>query len=290
MAVGKDAGEYNSNLSTGSWKALYEDGVNPDNFEVSWKFVDGTLTIKPAQLTITTPSATKVYDGTALTRPNGTVTGLVNGETATVTATGSQTAVGSSKNGYTIAWGTAKASNYEIVKENLGTLTVTAAGGGDNPGGGGGNPGVTPAGPTDPEVIPDEPTPTTEPDETIIPDEPTPTTLTWAVLNLISAIITALGALIALFRKKEEDENADEYEDDNRGKKMLAAKIAGALAGVAAPITFFLTEDMTNVPTLVDKWTVLMLAMLAVQVVAAIFNKKASKAPEADDAAEEAAN
>ena len=36
---------------------------------------------------ITTPSATKVSDGTALTAPNATIEGLVNGETATVTAT-----------------------------------------------------------------------------------------------------------------------------------------------------------------------------------------------------------
>ena len=71
---------------------------------------------------------------------------------------------------------------------------------------------------------------------------------------------------------------------------MLAAKIAGALAGVAAPITFFLTEDMSGVPTLIDKWTVLMAAMLAVQVVAAVFNKKASELDDDQEAAEESAN
>ena len=119
----------------------------------------------------------------------------------------------------------------------------------------------------------------------MIPDEPTPLAEgTWAVANLISAILTALGAIVALFRKKEEyDEYGDD--DDNRGRKMLAAKIAGALAGVAAPITFFLTEDMSLPMVMIDKWTVLMLIMLAVQVVAAVFNKKAS---ELDDDEEEA--
>ena len=113
---------------------------------------------------------------------------------------------------------------------------------------------------------------------------------------MISAIVTALGAVIALFRKKEdEDEDEDnmykeEDEDDNRGKKMLAAKIAGALAGVAAPITFFLTEDMSLPMAMIDKWTVLMVAMLAVQVVAAVFNKKAAETEDDQETAEEAAN
>ena len=65
---------------------------------------------------------------------------------------------------------------------------------------------------------------------------------------------------------------------------MLAAKIAGALAGIAAPITFLLTEDMSLPMIMIDKWTILMLIMLAVQIVAAIFNKKAS---ELDDEEEE---
>ncbi|MBR0468490.1 MAG: InlB B-repeat-containing protein, partial [Mogibacterium sp.] len=161
----------------------------------------------------------------------------------------------------------------------------------DNP------PGPPGPGPDNP-VIDDEPTPAApEPPATVIDDpEPPLAEGTWAVINLISAILTALGAIIALFRKKEEEDEdkenmyKEEDEDDNRGKKMLAAKIAGALAGVAAPITFFLTEDMSLPMALVDKWTVLMVAMLAVQVVAAVFNKKASELNDDDDAAEATAN
>ena len=52
------------------------------------------------------------------------ITGLVNGESATVTANGSQTEVGSSDNTYSINWGTTNKDNYEVT-ENLGTLTVT---------------------------------------------------------------------------------------------------------------------------------------------------------------------
>ena len=84
-----------------------------------------TFSIQKKELTITTGSASKPYDGAPLTCEETTIQGLVNGETATVTATGSQTEIGSSKNSYTIKWGTAKSSNYTIV-ETLGTLEVTA--------------------------------------------------------------------------------------------------------------------------------------------------------------------
>ena len=86
--------------------------------------VPGSITITPATLTVTTPSANKVYDGTPLTA-DGTISGFVNNETATFTTTGSQTEVGNSKNTYSIKWnGTAKSTNYQI-SEAVGTLTVT---------------------------------------------------------------------------------------------------------------------------------------------------------------------
>ena len=86
--------------------------------------VPGSITITPATLTVTTPNANKVYDGTPLTA-EGTISGFVNKETATFTTTGSQTEVGNSKNAYSIEWnGTAKSTNYQI-SETVGTLTVT---------------------------------------------------------------------------------------------------------------------------------------------------------------------
>ena len=89
------------------------------------KFVDGTIKVEPAKLTVTTPSASKPYDGNALTA-EGKASGFVNGEAATLKTTGSQTEVGSSVNGYELVWdGSAKAANY-TVEENLGTLTVSA--------------------------------------------------------------------------------------------------------------------------------------------------------------------
>ena len=94
--------------------------------------VAGTLTVEPTDLFITTPSATKPYDGTALTAafdPStgaGSISGLASNESITVTTTGSQTEVGESANTYTIDWGTTNPNNYEI-SDNLGVLKVTPA-------------------------------------------------------------------------------------------------------------------------------------------------------------------
>ena len=84
------------------------------------------IVMTPKALTVTTGSASKTYDGKALTKDEAGLEGLVNGETATVTAIGKRTKVGSSANTYRIKWGTAKAGNYRIV-EKLGTLTVKPA-------------------------------------------------------------------------------------------------------------------------------------------------------------------
>ena len=88
--------------------------------------VAGTLTVEPAELIVTTPSASKSYDGQALTATaSGWIQGFAAGETATASITGSQTEVGSSQNTYSIEWnGTAQRANYRII-EDLGTLEVT---------------------------------------------------------------------------------------------------------------------------------------------------------------------
>ena len=81
--------------------------------------------ITKAPLTVETQSDSKVYDGKPLTAP-GTVKGFVEGENAELQVTGTQTAVGSSKNTYKIVWTeTTKADNYQV-SETVGTLTVTA--------------------------------------------------------------------------------------------------------------------------------------------------------------------
>lgn len=84
-----------------------------------------TYTITPRDVTLTSGSAEKEYDGTALTNNTVTAEGFVNGEGATYTVTGTQTEVGSSENkfNYTLNSNT-KAGNYNITTQ-CGTLTVT---------------------------------------------------------------------------------------------------------------------------------------------------------------------
>lgn len=89
---------------------------------------EGILTIAKRSVLLTSQSATKTYDGSALTRPAVTITGdgFVPGELAKVEATGSITNVGSTPNAiqYTTT-GAFNPANYSIAL-SVGTLTVTA--------------------------------------------------------------------------------------------------------------------------------------------------------------------
>ena len=87
--------------------------------------VTRTYEITPKAYTVTTESAKKVYDGTALTA-GGKVEGIVSGETVEFTTTGSRTDEGTSKNTYSLKWnGSAIETNYKLAKESIGDLTVT---------------------------------------------------------------------------------------------------------------------------------------------------------------------
>jgi uncharacterized repeat protein (TIGR02543 family) len=83
-----------------------------ENYAIT--YVDGTLTVNRAPLTVTTESASRVYNGFTLTA-GGNITGFVNNETATFSVTGAQTETGSSTNTYSLVWdGTAQKTNYII--------------------------------------------------------------------------------------------------------------------------------------------------------------------------------
>ena len=120
----KDAGFYT--IPASEIRAALNVPEDP-NYKVTVYVRDGELTIPKAELTVTTGTDTKPYDGTPLVKEEASIEGLVQGETATIRATGSQIEVGSSSNGYAITWGTAKSTNYIVKTRNLGTLTVTAA-------------------------------------------------------------------------------------------------------------------------------------------------------------------
>ena len=133
-------------------------------------------------------------------------------------------------------------------------------------------------------VLPAAATPTTVAPATIV-DEPAPTTIVdepapkaaagyWALINLLCAIATALLSLIMLIRyfgkRKDEEELAAPATgemvtrdvDEQRGGLARIASLIPAIGGI---IAFVITEDMSLPMAMVDKWTVLMVIILAVQ-------------------------
>ncbi|MBP5270743.1 MAG: hypothetical protein ILO42_07290, partial [Clostridia bacterium] len=123
-----DAGVYSAVLLPDA-AVIKRDGKDvTDRYDV--RYVKGSIIIEPAEVTLTSGSGEKEYDGTPLTDSTVTVTGdgFAAGEGATYNVTGSQTKVGgtSGNNTFTYALneGT-KAGNYEITTV-CGTLTVKA--------------------------------------------------------------------------------------------------------------------------------------------------------------------
>ena len=115
---------------------LDEDGSEVDNFvdvKTITVIIEGqngytgkverSYEIRKIDLTVTTESASKVYNGSPLTA-SGKVEGLVEGD-ATFTVTGTITNEGTETNTYELKWVGNKADNYNIT-ENLGKLTIIA--------------------------------------------------------------------------------------------------------------------------------------------------------------------
>ncbi|MCR4654354.1 MAG: InlB B-repeat-containing protein, partial [Eubacterium sp.] len=142
-----------------------------NNFEAdAITVVEGTLTITPRTVVLTSGSATKAFDGTPITNYQIIVTGdgFVAGEGLLYNVTGAQTAVGSSDNtfGYTAQAGT-QLTNYQITVVP-GTLTITEG-------------AIVPINPPAPVPVPPQPnpqpnpvTPTTPEVIQLTPTVPTP--------------------------------------------------------------------------------------------------------------------
>ncbi len=86
----------------------------------------------------------------------------------------------------------------------------------------------------------------------------------WALLNLISAILTALIGIIALF-----------HED---------VRLKGLIPAAAAVIVFLLTEDMRLKMQLMDRWTLVMILILLVEAAVVLFSRKDDAEEEAEEA------
>ena len=126
IGSGVNAGSYELTLDPEKIKIV--DANNKDVSEMYARtLLPGKLIINKRSVLITSQSATKTYDGSALTRPAVTITGdgFVPGELAKAEATGSITKVGSTPNTiqYTTT-GAFNAANYSIAL-SVGTLTVT---------------------------------------------------------------------------------------------------------------------------------------------------------------------
>lgn len=127
VAKGTNVGTYKMGLDKGQFSNTSANFTNV-TFVVE---NDGSLTISPREVVLTSDSAEKSYDGTALTKneqSNVKVSGdgFAKGEGASFDITGSQTDAGSSKNTftYTLNEGT-QSANYEITQFE-GDLTVNA--------------------------------------------------------------------------------------------------------------------------------------------------------------------
>lgn len=323
--VGDDGfveGEVSEVKATGSVTTVAEGKVtNTITFTKGEKFKDsnyaitkteGTLTITPATLTITTKSASKTYDGSDLTEPNGySIAGLVKGETVNFSITGRQKEVGSSDNTYVIDWdkSTAKQGNYKIVN-NLGKLTVEARKGGGSSGGsssGGSSSTPTPA----PEQAP---TPTPVP--VIVPAAPAPAPTR---VRRVAPAATATPAptakpteTIAESEPPKAESEPEVIEDEEtplapmaNGKwalvnlvlmilTVLASllmllgvigkkrgrnnksfwRIASLIPAIGALAAFVLTENMKLPMAMVDRWTLLMVIIAVLQLIVAAMSKK----------------
>ena len=103
----------------------------------------------------------------------------------------------------------------------------------------------------------------------------------WALINLLAAIGTGLMSLILLigcFGRKEDEED----EDAETVNRKRGVRIASLIPAVGAAIAFILTENMTLKMQLTDRWTIMMLIILAIQFVVALLAKSSRDEEEKD--------
>lgn len=129
----------------------------------------------------------------------------------------------------------------------------------------------------------------TEPEAVKIEEEEVPLASgkSWALLNLILAILTVVVSVVLLvgyfFGKKKDQEEDDEvqaYQDEEQQEELKRkglARILSILPAVVSVIFFILTENMRNPMIFVDKWTLWMVVFAIANVALAILSKKTRK-------------
>ena len=270
-----------------------------------------TYEITKRSVTLTSATASKTYDGQALTSTSITVSGdgFVKGEGATYNVTGTQTEVGNSANSFEYKLNeNTLASNYDITKV-VGTLTVTRN---TTPV----TPAPTPTTPSVPPVVQRVvPTPTPVPEEKVeeeqtskaepkeeekVEEDYTPKATQeyyWALINLICAIVTVLFGLLLLISKRHKDEDDEEEDDETKQqattnedeeqeqekKRGLFTRVLAVLIAIVSVVFFLVTEDMSLAWTWTDQWTIWMVVIGLVQIVVFFVGRKWKNVDNDDD-------
>ena len=206
---------------------VYVKATNPNYLET--QVAEGKVIINKRDITFTAGSSNKVYDGNPLMNDSATISSgtIVDGQTWTVKVTGSQTAVGTSKNvasGAEIKDGERDVTANYNISYISGDLTVTSpgsSGGGGGGGGGGGNSGrVTPS--TDggpgavtimPEDVPLAQLPGSPVDPTVIDDgeiplAALPKTGQSSVKSTLTMMMSGIFLMLTAMSKKRKEEDS----------------------------------------------------------------------------------
>ena len=270
-----------------------------------------TYEITKRSVTLTSATASKTYDGQALTSTSITVSGdgFVKGEGATYNVTGTQTEVGNSANSFEYKLNeNTLASNYDITKV-VGTLTVTRDTTPVTPAPTPTTPSVPPVvqrvvptpTPVPEEKVEEEQTPKAEPkEEEKVEEDYTPKATQeyyWALINLICAIVTVLFGLLLLISKRHKDEDDEEEDDETKQqattnedeeqeqekKRGLFTRVLAVLIAIASVVFFLVTEDMSLAWTWTDQWTIWMVVIGLVQIVVFFVGRKWKNVDNDDD-------
>ena len=261
-----------------------------------------TYEITKRSVTLTSATASKTYDGQALTSTSITVSGdgFVKGEGATYNVTGTQTEVGNSANSFEYKLNeNTLASNYDITKV-VGTLTVTRDTAPVTPAPTPTTPSVPPVvqrvvptpTPVPEEKVEEEQTPKAEPkEEEKVEEDYTPKATQeyyWALINLICAIVTVLFGLLLLISKRHKDEDDEEEDDETKQqattnedeeqeqekKRGLFTRVLAVLIAIVSVVFFLVTEDLSLPWTWTDQWTIWMVVIGLVQIVVFFVGRK----------------
>lgn len=87
----------------------------------------------------------------------------------------------------------------------------------------------------------------------------------WALVNLLCVGVTVLLGFWLLISKRYKEENEEE-EIINTSKRGMFTRLLAIALGIISIIVFILTENIVLPMVFVDKWTIVMLAIMVVQI------------------------